>query len=81
MKSKITKPDTVAGRQVEPPDATVLIDGFPIVIDPTSGISANKGLPVGLHLLEVYKAGLQKYQSEVEVKQAREIFLRIKLDE
>jgi len=67
--------------QVEPSDATVLIDGFPIVIDQTRGTSASKGLVVGSHQIEVYKAGLQKYQSEVEVKQAREVFLRIKLDD
>jgi hypothetical protein len=67
--------------QIEPSDATVLIDGFPVAFDQTRGTSASKGLAVGSHQIEVYKAGLQKYQMEVEVKQAREIFLRIKLDE
>jgi hypothetical protein len=67
--------------QVEPSDATVLIDGFPVALDQTHGTSASNGLAVGSHQIEVYKAGLKKYQSEVEVKQAREIFLQIKLEE
>ena len=67
--------------QVEPSDAIVLIDGFPAAIDPTRGTSKSIGLPVGSHQVEVYQAGSQKFQSEVEVKQAREVFLRIKLDE
>ena len=67
--------------QVEPSDAIVLIDGFPAAVDPTRGISNRIGLPVGSHQVEVYQAGSQKFQSEVEVKQAREVFLRIKLDD
>ena len=67
--------------QVEPSDAIVLIDGFPAAVDPTHGTSKSIGLPVGSHQVEVYQAGSQKFQSEVEVKQAREVFLRIKLDE
>ena len=67
--------------QVEPSDAIVLIDGFPAAIDPTRGTSKSIGLPVGSHQVEVYQAGSQKFQSEVEVKQAGEVFLRIKLDE
>jgi hypothetical protein len=67
--------------QVEPSDAIVLIDGFPAAVDPTRGTSKSIGLPVGSHQVEVYQAGSQKFQSEVEVKQAGEVFLRIKLDE
>ena len=67
--------------QVEPSDATVLIDGFPVALDQTGGATTSKGLTVGSHQIELYKAGFQKYQTEVEVKQARETFLQIKLDE
>lgn len=65
--------------QVEPADATVLIDGFPSAVDRNRGASASMGLPVGSHLVEAYKEGFQKYQSEVEVKQATETNLVLRL--
>ena len=66
---------------VEPTDAEVLVDGFPVSIDRASGTSSSLGFPVGPHQLEVRKSGFQAYQSEVEIKQAREVLLRIWLSE
>jgi len=67
--------------QVEPTDAQVLIDGFPAVLSQPQGKSASIGLLVGSHSVEVYRSGFQTYRKEVEIKQAREVFLRVKLDE
>jgi len=67
--------------RVEPNDAEVLVDGFPVLINRASGSSGNLGLPVGLHQVEVRKPGFRPYQSEVEVKQAREVLLQIRLNE
>jgi len=66
---------------VEPTDAEVLVDGFPVSIDRASGTSSSLGFPVGPHQLEVRKSGFQAYQSEGEIKQAREVLLRIWLSE
>ena len=67
--------------QVEPTDAQVLIDGFPAVLSQPQGRSASIGLLVGPHSVEVYRSGFQTYRKEVDIKQAREVFLRVKLDE
>lgn len=67
--------------QVEPTDAEVMVDGFPISIDQASGTSSSLGFPVGQHQVEASKRGLQSYQSEVEIKQAREVVLWITLGE
>ena len=67
--------------RVEPADANVLIDGFPARVDQSLGTSASIGLAVGAHSVEVQRDGFQTYRSEVEIKQAREVFLRVKLEE
>lgn len=67
--------------EVEPKDVEVLVDGFPVEIDRASGSSGNLGFPVGLHQVEVRKPGFKPYRSEVEIKQAREVFIRIRLNE
>ena len=65
--------------QVEPAAAQVLIDGFPAAVDQTSGITGAIGIPVGNHLIEVLRTGFEPYRADVDVKQAREVFLEIKL--
>jgi hypothetical protein len=67
--------------QVEPVDAEVVIDGLTIPIDMGSGISDSMGLLIGFHQVEVRKPGLQPYRSEVEIKQARETFLQLRLSQ
>jgi PEGA domain len=67
--------------QVEPADAQVLIDGFPARMDQLLGNTANLGLTVGSHSVEVNRVGFQTYRSEVEIKQAREVLLQIRLDQ
>jgi hypothetical protein len=66
---------------VKPVDAEVLVNGFPVVIDQTSGSSTSAGFPVGVHSVEVRRPGFQTYRSRVEVKQATEIVLRITLSQ
>lgn len=66
---------------IEPTDAEVLIDGFPVSVDSASGVSSSLGFPVGKHQIEVLKSGFQPYQSEVEVMKARESRLEIRLVE
>ena len=61
--------------------AQVLIDGFPAAVDQTSGITGAIGVPAGSHLIEVLQTGFETYRAEVEVKQAREVVLRIKLEQ
>jgi hypothetical protein len=65
---------------VEPSDAEVLVDGFPLMVDRATGTSGSIGFLVGPHRVEVRKFGLQPRQSEVEVKQASESFLQVKLN-
>jgi len=65
--------------QVEPSAAQVLIDGFPAAVDQTSGSTGTIGVPVGSHLIEVLQPGFETYRAEVEVKQARDVVLQIKL--
>ena len=67
--------------QVKPTAAQVLIDGFPAAIDQTSGITGAIGVPIGSHVIEVLQTGFEPYRAEVEVKQAREVLLRIKLEQ
>jgi len=67
--------------RVEPNDAEVLVDGLPLSIDRASGTSDSLGFPVGLHQVEVRKPGFKPNRSEVEIKQAREVLLRIRLNE
>jgi PEGA domain len=67
--------------RVEPPGAEVLIDGFPIAIDSDFRTSASLGFPVGKHQVEARKPGFQEFQSEVEITQARESRLEIRLSQ
>jgi hypothetical protein len=65
--------------QVEPPDAKVFVDGFPLQVDPASGQSARLGLVVGRHWVEVTKEGFQPQRTEVEIQPAREVVLPVRL--
>jgi hypothetical protein len=65
--------------KVEPSDAEVLIDGYALKVDTNSGFSEKVGYPVGQHKLEARKSGFKPYAGEVEIKQASEIHLDIKL--
>ena len=66
---------------IEPADAEVLIDGFPVSVDSASGVSSSLGFPVGKHQVDVRKAGFQEFHSEVEIIQARESRLEISLSQ
>ena len=65
--------------KVEPSDAEVLIDGYALKVDATSGFSEKVGYPAGQHKLEARKSGFKPYAGEVEIRQASEIHLDIKL--
>jgi hypothetical protein len=66
---------------VEPTDAEVLVDGFPISINSASGVSSSLGFPVGKHHVRVRRAGFQEFHSEVVIMQAREFPLEIRLSQ
>lgn len=66
---------------VMPSDSEVLIDGFSVLVDRDSGTSSSLGFPVGTHQLEVRKSGFKSYKADVEIQQAREVFLQIRLIE
>jgi hypothetical protein len=65
--------------KVEPADAEVLIDGYPVIVDVNSGLSEKVGYPVGQRKLEARKPGFKPYAGHVEIRQASEIHLDIKL--
>ena len=65
--------------KVEPSDAEVLINGLPVKVDADSGTSLKTGFPVGIHTVEVKKPGLKSYEGEIEVRQAADVQLDIKL--
>lgn len=65
--------------KVKPSDAEVLIDGYAFKIDTNSGVSEKVGYPAGQHKLEARKSGFKPYAGEVEIRQASEIHLDIKL--
>ena len=65
--------------KVEPPDAEVLLDGRRMRLDPASGISEKVGILTGKHRVEARKTGFKPYVGEVEIRQANEIRLDIKL--
>jgi len=65
--------------KIEPSDAAVFVDGQPVKIDATSGFSEPVGYPVGQHMVEARKSGFTPYEGEVEIKQASEVHLDIKL--
>ncbi len=66
--------------QVEPRDAEVLVNGFPLQTEKISGISSSLGLLVGTHHVEVRKNEFQTYKTELLVQQAREVLLRVILE-
>jgi hypothetical protein len=65
--------------RVDPPDAEVLINGLPVMVDANSGISVKTGFPVGIHTVEVHRQDLKSYEGEIELKQASEVRIDIKL--
>ena len=65
--------------KVEPADAEVLVDGRPVSLDRASGISEKMGMLTGKHKVEARKTGFKPYVGEVEVRQASEVRLDIKL--
>ena len=66
--------------QVEPRDAEIVVDGFPVTTHKLSGLSNSLGLLIGTHHVEVRKDGFQTYQADLPIQQAREILLRVNLD-
>lgn len=65
--------------KVEPTDAEVLVDGYPVKVDVASGLVAKVGHPLGQHTVEARKTGFQPYVGDVEIRQASEVHLDIKL--
>jgi PEGA domain len=65
--------------KIEPSDAAVFVDGHPVKIDAASGSSEPVGYPVGQHKVEARKSGFTPYEGEVEIRQASEVHLDIKL--
>ena len=65
--------------KVEPSDAEVLVDGHAVKVDGNSGLVAKVGHPLGQHTVEARKPGFQPYVGEVEIRQASEVHLDIKL--
>ena len=65
--------------KIEPSDAAVFVDGHLVKIDAASGSSEPAGYSVGHHKVEASKPGFTPYEGEVEIKQASEVHLDIKL--
>jgi len=65
--------------KIEPSDAAVFVDGHLVKIDAASGSSEPVGYPVGQHKVEARKPGFTPYEGEVEIKQASEVHIDIKL--
>lgn len=65
--------------KIEPSDAAVFVNGHPVKIDAASGSSEPVGYPVGQHKVEARKPGFTPYEGEVEIKQASEVHIDIKL--
>ena len=65
--------------KIEPSDAAVFVDGHLVKIDAASGSSEPAGYPVGQHKVEARMPGFMPYEGEVEIKQASEVHLDIKL--
>lgn len=63
--------------RVEPAEANVLVGSSSVSIAWCPGYSDSLGFSVEIHRVEVNKAGVQSYQSEVDIKQPREVFLRM----
>lgn len=65
--------------KVEPADAEVLVDGYPIKLDASSGLSPRLGYLVGKHTIEARKKGLEPYSGEIEIRQANDVHIDVKL--
>jgi hypothetical protein len=65
--------------KIEPSDAAIFVDGHPVKIDSASGFSEPVSYPVGQHKVEARKSGFTPYEGEVEIKQASEVHIDIKL--
>lgn len=65
--------------KVAPADAEVLVDGQPIKLNPTSGLSEKLGYLVGKHTIEARKKGLEPYSGEIEIRQANDIHVDVEL--
>jgi hypothetical protein len=67
--------------KVDPADAEVLVDGHPLKVDPSSGLSQKKGYLVGRHTIEARKKGMEPYSGEVEIRQATELHIDVQLSQ
>jgi hypothetical protein len=67
--------------QVQPADAEVLLNGRPVTVNPHSGLSSRIGVLIGSYLVEARKPGFRTYMGEIEVRQASEVQIDIKLDQ
>jgi hypothetical protein len=65
--------------KVDPADAEVFVDGHPIKLDPSSGLSPKLGYLVGKHTIDARRKGLETYSGEVEIRQANEVHIDVKL--
>jgi hypothetical protein len=65
--------------KAEPADAEVLVDGHPIKLDQSSGLSQKIGYLVGRHTIEVRKKGLEPYSGEIELRPANDVHIDVKL--
>jgi hypothetical protein len=65
--------------KVEPADAEVFVDGHPIKLDTSTGLSQKIGYLVGRHTIDARKKGLESYSGEVEIRQANHIHIDLKL--
>jgi len=65
--------------KVEPLDAEVLVDGHPVKVDAHSGLASKIGCLLGPHTVEARKPGFQPYLGDIEIRQASEVHLDIKL--
>ena len=65
--------------KVEPADAEVFVDGHPIKLDPSSGLSQKLGYLVGKHTIDARKKGLEPYSGEIEIRQANDVHIDVKL--
>lgn len=65
--------------KVQPVDSEVFVDGHSLKVDPKSGVSEKIGYIVGRHLVEARKPGLEPYSAEIDIRQANDVHIDIKL--
>jgi hypothetical protein len=75
---RVTPSGWISAR-VNPTDATLLVDGRPLTIDRNSGLSETIGILVGRHRVEARRDGFKPYVGDIEVRQAGQVQLDIKL--